>query len=249
MPTVFVVEDNVFQREMMLQYIEEVSTERGYGFQLDRDNWQPRDVLKALENVSIPNIYFLDIDLQLDQNGIDLGRELRSVDLTGYIIFVTSHADKIKEVIDQYISPFAYIVKSVTDSDAIKDDIAEVLAKIKEKENIAHQHNTFRLELPSGIVDLPLKEIIYFETVPRSKKTELRVLNGKYTINKYLKTIKESLADTAGFISFKSYIINLENVVSVNKEEGFILFKDNHTLYVGQRIITKFYEAFTAYRS
>ncbi|MBC2326997.1 LytR/AlgR family response regulator transcription factor [Listeria booriae] len=249
MATVFVVEDNVFQREMMLQYIEEVVAERGYGFQLDHETWQPRDVLKELGYISTPNIYFLDIDLQLDQNGIDLGRELRSVDLNGYIIFVTSHADKIKEVIDQYISPFAYIVKSVTDSDAIKDDIAEVLAKIKEKENMIHQHNTFHVELPTGAIELPLKDIIYFETVPRSKKTDLRVLNGRYTINKYLKTIKESLEDTKGFISFKSYLINLENVVSVNKEEGFILFKDNYTLYVGQRIITKFYEAFKAYRS
>ncbi|MBC2147391.1 response regulator transcription factor [Listeria booriae] len=249
MTQIFVVEDNVFQREKILEIIAQVVEDRGYPFDLESDVWMPRDILQAIDDKALPNIYFLDIDLRLDKNGIDFARSLRDIDPAGYIIFVTSHSDRIKEIIDQFIAPHAYIVKDETDFQQIHTDIAKALENVKQRENIQYQGQTYHMEQPGMIMEIPYKDILYFETVPRAKKSILHTISDAYTINRYLKAIKTEFEAEPNFASFNSYLINLHHVTEVNRKIGIIKFTNDEELYGGRRIIDKFYQQYSTYKS
>lgn len=249
MTRIFVVEDNIFQREKIVQTIQQVVQDRGYPFEVDNSIWMPQDILEAIPDKPLPNIYFLDIDLRLDTNGIDFARGLRDIDPSGYIIFVTSHGDRIKEIIDQFIAPLAYIVKDEEHFHNIDVAIAKALENVKQRENIQHQGHTYRLEQPGMITEIPYKDIIYFETVPRAKKTILHTISDAYTINSYLKSIKIEFETEPNFAGFNSYLVNLHHVTEINRKIGVIKFTNDEELYGGRRIIDKFYQQYSDYKA
>ena len=49
----------------------------------------PYELLDTIENKDYTGIYFLDIDLNSNINGIDLAKKIRCYDPRGFIIFVT----------------------------------------------------------------------------------------------------------------------------------------------------------------
>lgn len=58
------------------------------------------------------NIYFLDIELNTKNEGIDLARKIREYDKRGYIVFITSHEELAILTYKYKLAAFDYIVKS-----------------------------------------------------------------------------------------------------------------------------------------
>lgn len=52
---------------------------------------KPAKLLKYLDSADSPGLYFLDIDLKTEMNGLDLAREIRKRDPRGYLVFITTH--------------------------------------------------------------------------------------------------------------------------------------------------------------
>ncbi|MDR1771983.1 MAG: response regulator, partial [Hungatella sp.] len=54
---------------------------------------KPEDLLSIRRRSSTTGLYFLDIYLQANKNGIELAQEIRKYDPRGYIVFVTTHSE------------------------------------------------------------------------------------------------------------------------------------------------------------
>ena len=93
MMDVYVCEDLEEQREAIADYIRNVIMMQGYdmNFRLATDD--PAKLMESLKLSKHTGIYFLDIDLHTDQNGLAVAKEIRDYDQRGFIVFLTAHSE------------------------------------------------------------------------------------------------------------------------------------------------------------
>ena len=84
----------------------------------------PMEILnKAKENDKDISLYFFDVDLNSNINGIDLASKIREFDQRGFIVFITTHGEM------SYLT-FTYKVEAM--DYIIKDDYSNMAERIKE---------------------------------------------------------------------------------------------------------------------
>lgn len=150
------------------------------------------------------DIIFLDIEMD-GLNGIETAKELRSVDESAIIIFVTSHTDYVYESFE--VMPFRFLVKPV-EFDKFKEVLMAAYNKIKKENKFLY----FTVE--RSVIRLNSNEIYYME----SQKRILLIHTNNSTYKVYGKLADyEKLLYRNDFISVhKSYLVNLNHVVEIN---------------------------------
>lgn len=53
----------------------------------------PYEFIEYIKENTASGIYFLDVDLKSDINGIQLAEQIREYDPRGFIVFITTHAE------------------------------------------------------------------------------------------------------------------------------------------------------------
>ena len=71
----------------------------------------PEDLLKVRSHSNITGLYFLDIDLRAEKNGIELAEEIRKYDPRGYIVFVTTHSEMAYLTFQYKVEAMDFIIK------------------------------------------------------------------------------------------------------------------------------------------
>ncbi|MBC1935848.1 response regulator transcription factor [Listeria grandensis] len=240
---IFIVEDQVVQRDKLIEMANELISEHDYPFELNPVT-EPVAILNEIKKFDPPNIYFLDIDLQSHKSGIDFALEIRELDVHGYIIFITSLTDKLYEIVEQYITPAAYVIKHESNILLSKSDIAFALQSVSGREKLRESTDIYTFMVGADEERLPYDDILYFETIPRTKKITLYTRNGIYTIVDFLKNVKESLSGHSQFSGVNSYLVNLNNVVSIDRKNGVIILVDDIKIHAGRRVINTIYKQF-----
>ena len=92
MLNIFVCEDNHIQRRTIVQIIQNIVLIEELDMQLVFDTANPYELLKKVKTCQYTGIYFLDIDLSSNINGMKLAQEIRLFDPRGFIIFITAHS-------------------------------------------------------------------------------------------------------------------------------------------------------------
>jgi two-component system response regulator AgrA len=196
----------------------------------------PHELLAHVSKGALTNLYFLDVDLQSDINGIQLAEAIRKLDPRGYIVFATTHGELLPLTFKHKVEAMDYIVK---------DDAAGIEQKILACVRDAYaKHHTNRVKQPSyyvfklteqRIVSVPSAEIIYIETSARTpRKVVLHTVNGRYEYYGKLDDIEKQL-DSGFFRCHKSYIINLAAVEQVDRKNHAVHLKGGHTCYAATR--------------
>lgn len=212
---VFVCEDDAAQRALLEKVILNYIALKDYDMKLALSARNPNDVLAHLEtNPQQGGIYFLDIDLNHKINGIVLAQTIRESDLTGWIIFVTTHAELSYLTFRHRVEAMDYIIKGNRD---------ELIKSIQECIDIAYERHRneaiepeyFRVKTSMGIQKIPLAEILYFETHHVPHKIILHTRNKRI---EFRGTLKEVAAmNPAFFPCHKAYVVNTKNVIRVNR--------------------------------
>ena len=119
MLSIFICEDNQSQRERMEAIVRNYILIENYSMELTLSVGSPSELLDYLEVHPAKNaLYFLDVDLQHEMNGILLAFELRKLDAFGKIVFITVHAELSYLTFKYRVEALDYIIKSS------KNDIA-----------------------------------------------------------------------------------------------------------------------------
>ena len=84
----------------------------------------PYDILDYVSENEVTGLYFLDLDLGCDINGIELAKTIRARDSRGFIMFVTADAESHVLTFQYMVEAMHYIVKG---DDAFGDCICECL--------------------------------------------------------------------------------------------------------------------------
>lgn len=205
-----IVEDEKKQSDILQDYIEQYSKEKGQVF-----NVSVYPTKKSFdERTSLFDILFLDIELP-DGNGMEIARELRKKGNNALIIFVTNlaqYAIKGYEVraLDFIVKPLSYYDFALKMTDVLKclAMTSDVQIVIKDK---------------SGIVVLYSSEIMFVEVV-KHYLTYHKYDGTDYTVLGSFAKVCETLANAPFSLCNRCYLVNLKYVTRVYQ----------HTVTVGK---------------
>lgn len=204
--------------------------------------WQPNDVLAAVKESSGPNIYFLDIVLQREINGIQLASKIRDYDPDGFIVYVTVRDDMMPATLSAMTTPTGFISKThMFDKAAFIPEVRSVLQVIQKRFVKYQQRPEPSLTVRSGalLLTLHLKDIVYCEKVHGLRTTRIVTTDQAYVVRKNLSTIKAQLTNGRFFNEFQSYALNLEQVVTVDFNKGRVRMQNGDRLVFSRGTIKK----------
>lgn len=182
----------------------------------------PLELLNHLNSVPpYMGLYFLDINLPGNMNGLQLASKIRTLDPRGYIVFITSHSEM------SYMT-FQYKVEAM--DFILKDSVTEVPGRIRSciKAAITNSENskkqkkdTLKLKLGNQYILLELDEIIYIESSQTAAhKLSIHTTTGIKSIYATLKEIENRLANNPQFVRcHKSVIINQTYIRSIDQKK------------------------------
>lgn len=172
------------------------------------------------------DIFFLDI-LMKKLDGIQTASQLRKINPTAQIIFLTVSKEHVFDALD--VMPLHYLVKQDVKSEKIEKVLMKAIA-LAEK----NKQEIFTYKFGKVVGSVPLNEIVYFEV--KNRIIEMKLKN-KTSIEFYSNmTELEEQIPTENFQRVhRSFIINFENVDYLNGKEFVCV--DETIIPIGQKYI------------
>ena len=236
MLNIFVCEDNAAQRRRIVQIIQNTVMIEELDMQLVLDAEDPYVLLNKVQTSQNTGVYFLDIDLNSDMNGMKLAQQIRLFDPRGFIIFITAHSEL------SYMT-FQYRVEAM--DFVLKDNPAEAKVKIREcllnaMERYSLQtnktHKVYTIETGGRKISIDYDDIFFFETSGNIHKV---ILHAKDRQIEFSGTIKE-LTNTLGgsFVRcHRSFLVNKNNIKETDAKNRIIYFANGETCLMSTRMM------------
>ena len=239
MLNIFVCEDDAVQRKSIVQIIKNTVLIEELDMQLILDTTNPYELLETVKTSQNTGIYFLDIDLKCDMNGMKLAQQIRLYDPRCFIIFVTSHSEL------SYMT-FQYRVEAM--DFVLKDNPAEAKVKIREcllnaLERYTLQtnktHKVYTIEIGDRRISVDYNDILFFETSSNIHKVILHAKDRHIEFSSTIKDIEKMLDDT--FIRcHRSFLVNKNNIQEIDTKNRIIYFINGETCLMSTRMMKSF---------
>lgn len=231
---IFICEDNERQRKAIEKYIRNYLMMEELDMKIEMSTNNPYEILSYLEGNTITNgIYFLDVDLQCDMDGIKLGGEIRNRDIGGKIIFITSHSEMMHFTFKYKVEAMDYIVK---------DDIADlqnrIIAALEQAKNHyqddkSDKEERIKIKVGNKVRVFPLKDVMFIETSQVPHKLVLHLTQS--TVDFYGKINEIEATFNSLLRVHKSIVLNIENVASLKRKEYEAMMRNGETCPVAIR--------------
>lgn len=233
---IFVCEDDAAQRRAIVQIIRNTVLIEELDMQLILEAGDPYVLLEKVRTGTNTGIYFLDIDLGSDINGMKLAQLIRLYDPRGFIVFITAHSEL------SYMT-FQYQVEAM--DFVLKDTPAEAKVKIRQcllnaMERYALQtgrtHKVYTIETGGRKISIDYDDILFFETSSNIHKV---ILHAKDRQIEFFSTIKDLLkAFGDDFVRcHRSFLVNKKNIKEVDTKNRIIHFINGETCLMSTRMM------------
>ena len=236
MLNIFVCEDDAIQRKFIVQIIKNTVLIEELDMQLILDTPNPYELLETVKTSQNTGIYFLDIDLKCDMNGMKLAQQIRLYDPRCFIIFVTSHSEL------SYMT-FQYRVEAM--DFVLKDNPAEAKVKIREcllnaLERYILQtnktHKVYTIEIGDRRISVDYNDILFFETSSNIHKVILHAKDRQIEFSSTIKELEKILDDT--FVRcHRSFLVNKSNIQEIDTKNRIIYFINGETCLMSMRMM------------
>ena len=169
------------------------------------------------------DIIFLDIEME-QMNGVEVGKKLRNEyeDETTQIIYISSMENYAMELFQ--VRPMDFIIKPLT-----YEKISEVLDTAFRL--ISKNNEIFRYQTGHAVCKIPLKDILYFESVNR----KINIITGskKDIFYGILNNIYRELQPYNFIYIHKSFLVNYNHIVRFEYKQ--VTMSDNRVLPISQQ--------------
>lgn len=204
-----IVEDEQTSIDLLLSYFKryEKATGESFDFFIYKDGDEITD-----EYTSKYDLIFLDIEMKR-QDGMSAAKQIRTLDSEVIIVFVTNmrqYAIKGYEV-----DALSFLVKPVSYF-AFSEELKKLLIKAKKNKEKRH----LLLPTEKGHKKVSSHEIKYIESFKHD--IFIHTIEGTYKIRETLKSMEEKLKDYTFYRCHNSYLVNLDYVEAIEKENVII---------------------------
>ena len=191
-----------------------------------------KEYSKSFKNITKSanfKIYILDIKTKTS-SGIDAARYIREEldDWQSMIIIITAYPEFKYEALTKRLM----LVDFVNKFDNFENRLSSAI-KISLK-NYDKRPNSLKYTYKKIIYNIEYSKIIYIEKEQDNKRCIIKTIDKNYYIQGNLNQI-EKLLDKRFIKSNRSYIINLEQILSFNPKTNLVKFKNQDTLYCVSR--------------
>lgn len=233
---IYLCEDDSEQREKMKTIIENIVLMEDMDMELCCVTDSPYTVLEKVKENSEVGLYFLDIDLGTDMNGINLARELRLYDPRGFIVFVTTHSEM------SYIT-FIYKIEAL--DFILKDDPENLGRRVFECIQEAHkrfisEHNkvqsVFSIKVGEKVYSVDYDDILFFETSANVHKIILHCKNRQMEFLGKIKDIEKEV-DERFYRCHRSFLVNKDNIKEIDFKNRMIYMVNGEECMLSSRMM------------
>lgn len=180
------------------------------------------------------SIYFLDVDFKSEvYNGFSLGKEIRSLDSRGFIIYVTTHNELLKETFRYRLEAMGYLTKD--NPDEMEEQIRECLIEI-DKMVTSEKYDTknyYTIKSGDKNYQISIEEIVFLET-SGPHRISLYTMKDMYEFRGDLVKIEKELKES--FIRIhQSYLVNLNYIKEINYKDNIIVLKNNSECFLSKK--------------
>lgn len=236
MLNIFVCEDNDIQRQAIVQIIQNTVLIEELDMHLVMETGNPYVLLDEIRSSQNTGVYFLDIDLNSDMNGMKLAQQIRLYDPRGFIIFITAHSEL------SYMT-FQYRVEAM--DFVLKDNPAEAKVKLRECLLNAMErhmlqtnktHKVYTLEVGGRKISVDYEDILFFETSSNIHKV---ILHAKDRQIEFPSTLKEltGVLDSNFVRCHRAFLVNKNNIKEVDTKNRIIHFSNGETCLMSTRMM------------
>ncbi len=181
------------------------------------------------------DLIFMDIYME-QQTGVEVVTEIRKIEEDIPVVFATTSKE---HALDSYrLDVLKYLEKPLQ-----KKHVEQVLKLAKEKkENVPK----LTLQINSTIVNIPFSEIVYLEQEASKVsiyKTDREILSFRAKLADLL----EELDPESFFACHKSYIVNFEHVINLDKELLIFEMSDGGSVYIRRNTLSQVRKAYENY--
>lgn len=221
---IFILEDNFIQQTRIEAVIEEILKETGINCNRLEIFSNPDKLYDSIQEKGNHQLFFLDIEIKNEQKkGLELATRIRQKDANAVIVFVTTHSEFAPISFKYKVSALDFIDKAV-DKEQFKEQIEECIRYTSEMMETHEPEELFIFETAQTKLRLPFKDILYFATSTTPHKVCLWTQTERLEFYGNLSEIQEVAPQL--FVCHRSYLINLENVVRIDKYNQLVYFEN-----------------------
>ena len=220
---IFVLEEDYFQQARLEDAIHK--SKQIYILRIGKVNLydKPNQLLERITERGSHLLFFLDIGSDSDvEGGILVAQQIRERDPYASIVFITAHPELLPSTFQYRLAALDFIDKNLPDieyEDRIISDIGLVLSK----NGLSQIECAFTVDTKNATIQVPFHKILYFETSPTEEQIEF--------YGQLSKIVKQ---DCRLYKCHKSFVVNPENIVRLDKELGVIYFENGESCLVSK---------------
>lgn len=224
MTEIYLCDDEHIWIEQMEQAVLDFMISSDWALTVTCKTSAPRELLEQLlQHKTSGGIYFLDINLKSEMNGITLGAEIRKLDSEAVLVFVTSHDELVMDTFRLKLQATDYILK---DSGSLRTQIGETLRAVESRYGrFAGRLSAPRIRLEAGgFVHFIIKDDIYFvESEKNQHKLSVHLRSEMFTLGMSLKEVAELLGEDFVFCR-RGCLVNPLHVTAIDQNAREIVF-------------------------
>ncbi|MGT2934122.1 response regulator transcription factor [Streptococcus catagoni] len=229
---IFILEDDFIQQTRIESVIEEILTEKDISCSRLEIYSNPNKLYESVQEKGNHQLFFLDIEIKNERKrGLELASDIRQLDPNAIIVFVTTHSELAPISFKYKVSALDFIDKSV-DKEQFKEQIADCIAYTYETMTKHEPEDLFMFETSQTKLRLPFKDILYFATSSTPHKVCLWTQTERLEFYGNLSEIHDVAPKL--FMCHRSYLINLENVVRIDKFNQMVYFENGDSCLVSR---------------
>ena len=207
---IYLCEDDESQLSLLASLIEKYIFIQGYDMEIVCKASSPHGLLSSLAPKAETAVYFLDIQLHSDIDGIELASMIRQNDPRAFIIFTTTHSEMAMTTFHYQVEPLDFLIK---DDPQYAVQILHCLKNVVEKSCVPAPDIRLHLHLPDQDLFLPVSEILCIQSLAAHRIT-IHTINGVYQCSGAPNETMSRLDDRF-FLCHKSALVNLRHIRAI----------------------------------
>lgn len=235
---IYVCEDSPEQREMITNYIRLAILIQEYDMKINIATDDPEEIIEEIKKSKNTGLYFLDIALQTDQNGLILAQKIREYDPRGFIVFVTSHSEMSYMTFKYKVEALDFILKD--ELQFLQRRICECIENVHRKQMkiTRAEGKTMTITRGGRQITLEYRHIMFFETSVNEHKLIVHTESKSIEFFGKMKDIEDEVGDE--FIRcHRAYLVNKKNIKEINYTEKMIIMKNQMSCPISHRMLGK----------